>query len=572
MKPKENLISTLKRIDRKGYKAYMDIRGSYDFGRFSLSVDHVQGDPFASPSRISVMVKRSEAGFDPSLFSNPVRKMAGADFLTRLFHRAILRTVKGSRGMGKSGMVSVDNPNQEVLRRNSCVITDETIEVRFVTGLPAAGRTILGDEAIAIFSDEIPRIVNSSLFSKNVDNDEFRRHVDSVEDQEHLRSMLSDLGLVAFVADGSILPRRSGVDDRPLDVGVVPFVSPESLRVAVELPHRGEIFGMGIPCGVTLIVGGGFHGKSTLLVALERGVYPHIPGDGRELVVCDPYAVKIRAEDGRYIEKVNISPFIKNLPMGRDTERFSTDNASGSTSQAANIMEALEIGAKLLLIDEDTSATNFMIRDERMQELIDKEKEPITPFVDKVGKLKSDLGVSTVLVMGGSGDYFDVADTVIAMDNYLPYDMSRDAKDIAEKHKASRIDEGGEKFGDVTQRIPNSHSFDPSRGKKEVKIDAKGIQKILYGRLDIDLSGLSQVVDISQTRAIGNIVHIYATRYAKEGLNLGDGIRKVFKELDGSKGDGGLDILLPYKVGNLAAPRIFEVAGVVNRMRSLKVK
>jgi predicted ABC-class ATPase len=336
----------------------------------------------------------------------------------------------------------------------------------------------------------------------------------------------------------------------------------------VDLPHRGVVSGMGIPRGVTLIVGGGFHGKSTLLVALERGVYPHIPGDGRELVVTDPGAIKIRAEDGRSIERVNISPFINNLPFNRDTRAFSTDNASGSTSQAANIIESLEMGARTLLIDEDTSATNFMIRDERMQELISKEKEPITPFVDKVRKLHRDHGVSTVLVMGGSGDYFDVADTVIAMENYLPKDVTDRAAQIAERHRAARTDEGGKDFGEITVRTPLSDSFDPSRGKRDVKIDAKGLFKILYGRDDIDLSGMSQLVDESQTRAIGNIIHRYATRYASRGLTLPEGVREVYRDME----EHGLDDLMPYRTGNLAQPRIFEVAGAINRMRTLSVK
>ena len=235
-------------------------------------------------------------------------------------------------------------------------------------------------------------------------------------DQEKIRKWLSETGLVAFIADGSILPRRSGVDDRPLLVNPVPFYSPDELAVNVDLPHQGMVRGMGIPPGVTLIVGGGFHGKSTFLNALEVGVYNHIPGDGREYVITDRDSVKIRAENGRSIQKVNISSFITNLPLMRDTIRFSTENGSGSTSQAASIIEALESGARILLIDEDTSATNFMIRDERMQELVVKEKEPITPFVDKVHKLYRDFAVSTLLVMGGSGDYFDVADTVIMMD------------------------------------------------------------------------------------------------------------------------------------------------------------
>jgi predicted ABC-class ATPase len=567
-KPKEDLHSTLTRIDRKSYKAYGDIRGFYDFGRYTLSVDHVQGDPFASPSRVSLCVSRQDAGFDPALFSNPVRTMAAGDFLTRRFDRAIAGNVKGRRGMGTSGLVAIEMGGQEVLLRNSCVIDDRFIEIRFVVGLPAAGRSVLGREAIEIFFMEIPAVVTESLFADRVDGRAFTQHVQTVEDYRHLRGRLSELNLAAFVADGSLLVRKSGIDDRPLTRGGVPFMSPPSLRVAVALPHRGEITGMGIPRGVTLIVGGGFHGKSTLLSALERAVYPHVPGDGREMVAADPTAFKIRAEDGRYIQKVDISPFITNLPLGKDTVRFSSDNASGSTSQAANIMEALEAGSKLLLIDEDTSATNFMIRDERMQQLISKDKEPITPFVDKVKKLFIDHGVSTILVTGGSGDYFDVAEVVISMDTYLPADVSARAKEISARHRAARDDEGGIRFGDITGRAPDASSFDPSRGKREVKIDAKGRNRILYGALEIELDGLSQLVDTGQTRAVGAVIHRYATEYAPGARDLIDGLTRVMEDVEKK----GLDILVPHKTGDLACPRLFEAAGAINRMRTLVVR
>jgi predicted ABC-class ATPase len=568
IRPKEDLRRTLTRIDRKGYKAYGDIHGVYDFGSYTLSVDHVQGDPFAAPSRLSLRTARNGAGFDPSLFSNPVRKTAAADFLTRQFFLAVARNVKGRRGMGTSGLVAVEAGGQEVLLRNSCVIDDQFIEVRFVAGLPAAGRSVLAREALEIFFDEIPAIAGESLAAARVDGAAMARHVDTTEDYHHLRGLLPGLGLAAFVADGSMLARNSGVDDRPLPEGGIPFVSPPSLSVSVTLPHRGMITGMGIPRGVTLIVGGGFHGKSTLLSALERSVYPHVPGDGRELVATDAGAVRIRAEDGRYIHGVDISPFITNLPLGRDTVDFCSENASGSTSQAANIMEALEAGSMLLLIDEDTSATNFMIRDERMQRLIAKDKEPITPFVDKVGKLFIDHGVSTILVMGGSGDYFDVADTVIAMDTYLPLDVSIRAREISQMHRAARSDEGGSHFGAVTRRTPDPSSFDPSRGRREVKIDARGRNRILYGTLEIDLGGLSQLVDTGQTRAVGGAIHRYATRYAPRGSGLIDGLTRVMDEIERN----GLDILVPAKTGDLACPRLFETAAAVNRMRTLVVR
>ncbi len=565
---REDLRKIFMRIDRKGYKAYKDIEGAYDYVHFTLFIDHVQGDPFASPSRIRVEVKMAKAGFPSDMWDSRLKKIALEDCLARQFSFVIRKACKGKRGIGKSGLIDIDSNRQEVLERNSVNIDDQKIEVRFVVGLPAAGRTVLGIEAIAMFLQEIPQIVEQSLFLRNLKTHELRTHIKTAEDQGVLRRWLEGKGLVAFVANGSILPRRSGVDDRPLQMSVVPFKSPYELEVEVELPNRGILKGMGIPQGVTLIVGGGFHGKSTLLNAIELGVYNHISGDGREYIATREDAVKIRAEDGRNIEKVTISPFISNLPLKRDTFQFSTENASGSTSQAANIVEAIEMGAKFLLIDEDTSATNFMIRDERMQELVAKEKEPITPFIDKVQKLYKDYGVSTLLVMGGSGDYFDVADTVIMMDAYRPCCVTERAKEIASRHEVKRIDEGGSSFGEFSQRKPRTSSFDAQRGRREVKIDAKGLKRIFYGEDSIDLSCLEQLVDIGQTRCMGFLIYYYAKHYLDKTKNLKEGLEKAMRDVE----EEGFDILLPYKVGNLALPRIYEVSGAINRMRCLKVE
>ncbi len=567
MNTKEDLRGILTRIDGRGYKAYKDIKGGYGFEAFDLFIDHVQGDPFAAPSRVMARVPLDRAGFPPSLHDRGIRKIAFGDYIARQFRRALGGVGKGERGMGKSGLIDIDSGGQEILERNAVVLDERHLEARFAVGLPAMGRTILGREAMDIFLREIPLLVDKALFYRSHDPSGVKDHVDAAEDQEYLRGMLLQKGLVAFIGDGAILPRRSGVDDRPLEHNAIPFHCPRELAVDFELPNRGRVVGMGIPEGVTLIVGGGFHGKSTLLNAIERGVYTHIPGDGREMVATHPGAVKIRAEDGRNIEKVNISPFINHLPLEKDTVRFSTENASGSTSQAANIMEFLEMGAKVLLIDEDTSATNFMVRDERMQELVAKEKEPITPFVDKVQKLFRDLKVSTILVMGGSGDYFDAADTVIMMDGYRPRCVTQAAKEIAERHATKRVDEGGTAFGEVTSRRPRIEGFNPSRGRKEVKIDAKGLKRILYGRTTIDLSYLEQLVDVSQTRSIGLLIHYYAQHYIHRGLPLREGLERCFQDLK----EKGLDMLLPYRVGNLASPRIFEVVGAVNRMRTLGI-
>ncbi len=572
MRGADVLKSILQRIDGRGYKAYKDIRGNYSFPDFELYIDHVQGDPYAAPSRVRVVLHRHVAQFPSHTYENRSRRTALEDFLTRSFSSSIRRCVVGRRGTGKSGLVFIDTPHQEILERTSCFVCDGDVEVRFRVGLPAAGRRILGREAGEIFFREIPEVVRDSLRYENLNEKALRRHLDSNEDQDALRGIITERGLVAFIADGSILPRRSGVDDRSLSMKrgatVIPFRSPDSMKMTLQLPHAGAVEGMGIPEGITLIVGGGFHGKSTVLRALERGVYNHIPGDGRELVVTRGDAVKIRSEDGRSIAGVDIRPFISNLPFRIDTAHFTTENASGSTSQAANIMEALEVGSRVLLIDEDTSATNFMIRDERMQALVAKEKEPITPFLDKVSQMFRELGVSTILVMGGSGDYFEVSDKVIMMDSYEPKDVTGEVSGIVSTDRTGRRMEGGELFGDVTERIPLRESFNPSRGRRDVKIDAKGLKAILFGTHSIDLSAVEQLVHISQTRAIGDIIHYYSLHHAGREYPLKEGLEKVMREID----RGGMDILSDYKEGDYARPRIFEVAAAVNRMRSLRVR
>jgi predicted ABC-class ATPase len=567
VKSSENLRSSLKRIDGRGYKAYQDIEGIYDFGEFRLSIDHVQGDPFAAPSRVRAKIDQKKAGFPPDTFSGTSRNIALRDFLTRRFDAAARRYSRGTRGAGNSGAIAIAAPGQEVLERTSVFVSEAEVEARFVMGLPAFGRRIAARHAEGMFFDELPRIVRAALHFKSQNLEDLDRHVCAVEDADFLRDQLDSMELLAFVADGAHLPRASGVDARPLKEGpVIPFDSPASLRREVRLPNRGTITGMGIPPGVTLIVGGGYHGKSTLLNALELGVYNHIPGDGRELVVTDPSAVKIRAEDGRRIEKVDISPFITNLPFGRDTRAFSSEDASGSTSQAANIVEALEAGARLLLIDEDTSATNFMIRDHRMQELVAKEREPITPFIDKVRQLYDERGISTILVIGGSGDYFDVADRVICMVEYKPQDVSQSARAIARKYQAERRPEGGESFGSIIGRIPLGDSLDPSRGRRPVKIAARGLHTILFGRHPIDLQAVEQLVHIGQTRAIGDALH-FASRLMDGKRTLPQVIAAAMQAIE----SGGLDVLQPYPAGEYAAFRPLELAAALNRLRTLRI-
>tara|TARA_B100000586_G_C20113087_1_gene431195 strand:+ start:1445 stop:3199 length:1755 start_codon:yes stop_codon:yes gene_type:complete len=575
----QHLRQLLSHIDGRGYKDYKQIKGSYEFSDFNLYIDHVQGDPFALPSKVRLRVDQKRAQIPAGLWTNSVRQVALEDFIARAIRQSVQDLVSPKKGSGKSGLVFIDAGQQEVLERTAVIITEDWVETRLQVGLPAAGRRILGKQAIKILCQEIPQIVEQALMWKNLDHKQCRTFVECVENQETIYQQLDRLGLVAFVANGSVLPRDSGISDLPLSGSqVVDFQAPESLETSIEVPNHlpsGEtiIKGMGIPKGITLIVGGGYHGKSTLLKALEKCVYAHIPGDGREYVITTRDAVKIRAEDGRRVEKVNINPFISNLPQEISTDSFCSEDASGSTSQAANIMEALEIGAKLLLLDEDTSATNFMVRDARMQLLVHKDQEPITPFVDRVRELYDSLGVSTVLVMGGSGDYFDVANTIIKMQDYCPYDVGNLARDIVDEHPTKRQVDALEPFGQVTARMPQAASFNASRGRKEVKIDARARDLLIYGSDSIDLRYVDQLVETSQTGAVGHAIYLANQSMMSCNATLQDVVERLELFFD----QNGLDALDPFyrkenHPGNFSRPRKYEIAAAINRLRTLKLK
>ena len=565
MQSAAELKSLLNRIDHKGYPAYKDTKGIYQFQGYELSIDHVQGDPFASPSKVSVRVRGRQAAFPKELYKERHQRVALQDELTRQFGRRAERFAFKAKGSGKSGLISVSRCGQEVLERTACRIDERTgdVTLRMEIGFPANGRTINARELEKILFEFVPECVRYSLFYKNMNEGKLREIIDLAEDQHYIREMLSELGLCAFVANGSILPRESGISAKPMRGGVK-FISSKEQEVTLELPHKGKLTGMGIKKGITLIVGGGYHGKSTLLKALELGVYDHIAGDGREYVITDASALKLRAEDGRSIQKTDISMFINDLPNGKDTVGFCTEDASGSTSQAANVVEGIEAGTKLLLIDEDTSATNFMIRDELMQRLVLRDQEPITPFIERIRELYERYDISSIIVAGSCGSYFHPADHIIQMDQYVPKDITTAAKDAAKD------------FPMVS--LPKKKHPDPcfdrcfkagNHLKKERKIKMKTLGKDAFSinKDTVDLRYVEQITDTEQTTALG-----YALLYAK--LHLMDGkkdLRTVADELMQIIETKGLSTILDskYVKSNLAMPRKQEIMAAMNRYRNL---
>ena len=561
----QNLANLLTEVEGKGYKSYNRLQGAFQFGGFRLFIDHVQGDPFAESSRCRVVLSTESILLSGHFYNNPIRRIAMEDYLGRRFSAAIDTTVEGSRGSGRSGEFEIARYGQQVLYR-SCVSIDSTrLEIRFQIGLPANNRRIDAQQASVMLFDELPRVVESALIQVKQDLDIAERHVNCIEDQQFLRAQLESNNFIAFIANGSNLARQSGVDDRPLQ-DATRIKAPGSIAVEMPLKHRPPITGLAFPKGISLVVGGGFHGKSTLLRAIEQGAFDHIPGDGRELVVSDPSCFKLRAEDGRSISGVDFRPFIQNLPDAKNCSFFTTSNASGSSSQAASIVEALSSGVHTLLIDEDTSASNFLIRDQRMRLLVPEEKEPITPLSQRILQLRDQYAISVVMVMGGSGDYFSLADRVVMMDNYQPVDVTSKAHQLAQSDAVSESD-----LVDLLQRsarIPVDGCLSASGPTGKPRIKAFGTRLLQFGIEEVMLQSLDQLVDTAQLLSIGYLIEKYQQDESLRETDLVVGLERVLGQL----AQAGFDSITPYPTGKLALPRLQELVAVVNRMRLLKLE
>lgn len=587
IKSSEELRRSLRAVDRKSYPAYKSLAGGYDFGRYQLWIDHVQGDPFASPSNVHIEISQKVAGFPEDYYKAGPARRALSDFLIRQFASQVETYNFKAKGSGKSGLITITRCGQEVLERSACEMDEKRIQMRFFVGFPAFGRTIQAGELEKILFEFLPACVEKSLIYRKLDQKKVQQVVWLAEDQAMLRQILKKEKLVAFVANGSVLPRKSGVSDLPMKDSV-PFESPASMERTFVLPHRGEIIGMAVPEGITLIVGGGYHGKSTLLDALQMGVYDHIAGDGREFVLTENTAVKLRAEDGRSVKNVDISLFINNLPNGKDTHQFSTPDASGSTSQAAAVMEGLEAGTRLFLIDEDTSATNFMVRDDLMQHVIHTDQEPITPFLERARDLYEQSGVSTILVAGSSGAFFYIADYVIQMDRYCPVDITEKVKEICGQYQAPRIRAPHYQIPEFNRmiRVPenrkqengscdrrakgrkgeNDEKGQESGGREDrMKIRVSGRDGFSLDHESVEMRFVEQLADGEQSAALAQLLRYALTRELKENgcsvVELADRLEQLLDQ------KGWSAFSSPWIPCGLARPRRQEIFAAFNRYR-----
>lgn len=586
------LTSHLHAIDGRSYAAYKAIVGRYrsPLG-WVLYIDRIQPDPYAPPTAIRVVLPLAltgaaarltganetltEAnepltGTNSHLTASPTRAVALRDYLARTLRELL-----------KGQAISIAPAGQEILERSS-VNLHETwqddfstpafnapgpyLELRLRWSLPAFGREIAGRQAARNLNLDLARAIASLDLRESELGAEAWKHCQVAEDHAALQEILVERGWVAFLADGANLARRSGVSQLPLEGGV-PLTAPETLAQTVQLPHAGAVRGTAIPAGVTVIAGGGYHGKSTLLNAIARGIYPHIPGDGRELVATVPEAMAVRAADGRAVTGVDLRPFISHLP-GRDADpaQFTTANASGSTSQAASIMESLELWGQpaqaALLLDEDTCATNLLIRDQRMRALVSSEREPITPLVDRIRALHRERGISTLIVMGGSGDYLDVADQVLIMDSYRLVDATAQARQVCASQP--RVDTSLPDFPLPAQRLPQRPEA-KRRGPSRTR--ALGTQRLVLDRHEVDVADVSGLVDEGQALAVAWALRALLERHFDGRTSLSQALAQVAKRLD----DVGLDALGEAHPAFLVRPRLVDVGAAVNRLRSLQV-
>ncbi|MGH2372486.1 MAG: P-loop domain-containing protein [bacterium] len=565
MLPADRLRDKLVAIHGKGFQAYQELAGAYRFERFVLYLDTIQSDPVAAPTRARVRVDQAEAQVPLGLWTIPAQHMAVADFLARRVQEAIRRHVR-SRWSGRLAPLAIDAGGQTILARTACALSEDAIEARLAIGLPSEGRKVLGRAAQTLLFEELPAVVASGLMWTNLDGDAGRRHVALVDDYLALRDALASLGLVAFLADGSILPREPGLGDGSLRARAVPLRAPEELAVTVSLPHRGAVRGLGIRKGVTVICGGAFSGKSTLLAAIGSGVYPHVPGDGREYVATAPDAVVIRGEPGRRIERVDVSAFFREVPQRHDVTAFAVEHATGVEAMAAATAEALEVGTGLVLCDEDDSAVAFLARDALMRQLIPGSQEPLTPLIDHLRPWWESRGVSSIVATGGLGDYLAVADTVIVMNGFQPVAATARAKAI--------VAGAGPRVYDApvlspSPRYPLPRGFAGLRGRQRVEMRGRSVLGV--GREAVELAGIRQLVDPSQVRAAGAAI-LYAIEkgYFDGTVPIAEAIDRVFADIERS----GLAVLaLDDDVsGEHAMPRRHEVAALLNRMRALQAR
>lgn len=563
------LYQKIRTLNGKNYGLYKSLADKpWDFGDFTLEFLHVQGDPYAPASRVVIKANLSMLGYAGEWSGSFERRLALSDFL----HRKLSRLVK-ERYPDKDAAVIFDVAGPEMLVRNSLWIDNGELRACLQVKLPGEGRKIQAELAAEILTMVLPDLVSAGLYYDKSDEGALQEHYRVLAERREILSQLDACGLCAFVPDGAVLPRASGLSEMPLEKAI-PFVAPEEMAVTLNVCGR-EIRGMGIPKGISVITGGAFHGKSTLLQALTRSVYPHIPGDGREGIVIDETALRIGVEDGRSVRCTDLSMFVRDLPGGVSTKNFNTLSASGSTSEAANLLEAMEAGSQTFLIDEDSSAVNFLIRDVRVRKLLGDDREPLIPLTDRIKELAA-AGFSFILVAGACGDYLDLADNIIVMANYKA-ECAKLTPAPSTSSWRGEAPTGSTEPAEVTQprafatyMQPLQKSVRPTSAvERQVKVKLAGDTLLQIGFLVSDTSRLNTLVDKQQRFGAGFIL-LNLLQNAASNNDAAQSVAGVAQKLCENIKNVGFRNLPQGMSREMSLPRPVDIACVAFRLREGK--
>jgi predicted ABC-class ATPase len=572
MKDRKEFYNLLAEIDGQPFSEYEKLLGDFDFARFVVKFPRLDVSAGADDPVFTVRVPQSIAELPGHLFDSPIRRTALEDLLTRNLAGQAAKIARFNESGLARRNVLVAEPGQKILPRTSVIVTKEYVEACLRIALPYKvfrtegaedPRLVDAEMARKVFFEDLPEIISSGLLCCNLNLSETEHFVDTMEDADRVRQTLPTLGMVSFVGEGSLLARQWQSDEPDFEK-IALFEVDEDAQTEVEVPNAGSLKGLGVPAGLTVVVGDLANGRKDFMDAVAAGVYNHVPGDGREHVVTVSDAVQVAVDYGRSIQEVNLTPFCTEAD-GCDPSSYSTSSADAFLSQAAATIEALEVGARVLVVDEHSSAPAFLTTDARVSQLLG--ETPRASLAQRARQMVDELGVS--IVVGGENlvaEYIPVADTVLKVEDYQ-------VTDITDKAKALNLEVPPEAPAvNLESMLARSRwimpsSIDASVGRLDQVIDAIDEATIQFGRSTIELDGVQQVADDSQLLTIGLLLYYAKLRYMQEGYPL----REMLDMIDRDLSSEGLGTISRDPRGDLARPRRYELAAALNRLRTFRV-
>jgi len=559
MKDKLEFYNILKEVDGREPVDLTRLLGDYDFNRYVVKITQAPQGTDEIQLPVVVRVTHSVAGFPEKLLSSPIRRTALEDFLTRKLSAAIESQATFDASGTARRRIILPRPGQKILPRSTIQITDEFTDIRLAMLIPTQRGRIDGIALQSVFFDDLPMIVQEALLYCNMDSTEVESFVGLMEDADDIRQSLAQRGLVGFVGSGAMIDRAPGTDVPSYESERTLVIDP-ALQISFDTPHHGSISGVGITSGVTLILGDMFSGRIELMQALASGIYNHIPGDGREYIVTMPDTVYIASEPGRSVHRVDLGCFLAE-------QDYSSISAGPYHSQAASLIEALEVGARVIIMDESDSCPGFFGGDDRVQSLLG-EREGIASLASRARQLAQELGVSTII--GGHAavaSFIPIADTILSIKDGVITNITKEAK-----ASLSSIPEPSVPPYDFTQLIETARwvipsSIDASVGRMDGVIHVEDTGTVTFGRYTIRLGITHQVADIQQTLTLGLIIEYARQRYLDKPRPLRELLDLVERDLSTE----GLEQITREVRGDLARPRRYEIAAALNRLPSLRV-